>query len=107
VEIPATTTRILLNHFKWGKKLMERFHDGDQNQLFSEARVINPFRKPPVVNRPKVKPPRTSAADTEEYEICFMVLLSSMMTGLQCGHRFCTQYWGEYFATKIVEEGVG
>jgi ariadne-1 len=43
---------------------MERFYDGDQDQLFSEARVVNPFRKPNVVNRPKVKPPRrTSAAD--------------------------------------------
>lgn len=56
IQIPATTTRILLNHFKWDKeKLMERFYDGDQDQLFSEARVINPFRKPAVVNRPKVK----------------------------------------------------
>jgi ariadne-1 len=45
-----------LSHFKWDKeKLMERFYDGDQDQLFSEARVINPFRKPTVINRPKVK----------------------------------------------------
>jgi len=109
VEIPATTTRILLNHFKWDKeKLMERFYDGDQDQLFSEARVINPFRKPAVISRLKVKPPRrTSATDTEECEICFMVLPSSMMTGLECGHRFCTQCWGEYLTTKIMEEGVG
>jgi ariadne-1 len=54
------------------KELMERFYDGDQDQLFSEARVISPFRKPTVVTRPKVKPPRTSAADAEECEICFM-----------------------------------
>jgi ariadne-1 len=46
VEISTTTTRILLNHFRWDKeKLMERFYDGDQDQLFSEARVINPFNK--------------------------------------------------------------
>jgi ariadne-1 len=109
VEIPATTTRILLSHFKWDKeKLMERFYGGDQDQLFSEARVINPFRKPAVINRPKVKPPRrTSTTGTEECEICFMVLPSSMMTGLECGHRFCTQCWGEYLTTKIMEEGVG
>lgn len=25
---------------------MERFYDGDQDQLFSEARVVNPFNKP-------------------------------------------------------------
>lgn len=30
---------------------MERFYDGDPEQLYAEARVINPFRKP--VNVPK------------------------------------------------------
>lgn len=56
VEIPATTTRILLNHFKWDKeKLMERFYDGDQDKLFKDAHVINPFRKPSTVNKPKVR----------------------------------------------------
>lgn len=51
-QIPATTTRILLNHFKWDKeKLMERFYDGDQEQLFAEARVINPFRKPALIKQ--------------------------------------------------------
>ena len=29
------------------------------------------------------------------------------MTGLECGHRFCTGCWGEYLTTKIMEEGVG
>lgn len=53
--MPNTTTRILLNHFKWDKeKLMERLYDGDQEALFSEARVINPFRKPLPVNKYKV-----------------------------------------------------
>jgi hypothetical protein len=52
-QIPATITRILLNHFKWDKeKLMERYYDSDQEQLFSEARVVSPFRKTSV---PKVK----------------------------------------------------
>lgn len=56
-QIPATTTRILLNHFKWDKeKLMERFYDGDQEKLFKDAHVINPFRKPSTVNKPKVWP---------------------------------------------------
>lgn len=51
--MPATTTRILLNHFKWDKeKLMERFYDGDQDKLFSEARVINPFKRTqPIIQR--------------------------------------------------------
>ncbi|CAG2062876.1 unnamed protein product [Timema podura] len=87
---------------------MERFYDGDQDQLFSEARVINPFRKPTIINRSAVKMQRrASTTGTEECEICFMVLRSSMMTGLECGHRFCTQCWGEYLTTKIMEEGVG
>lgn len=30
-----------------------------------------------------------------------------MMTGLECGHKFCTQCWGEYLTTKIMEEGLG
>jgi len=52
LQIPATTTRILLNHFKWDKeKLMERFYDGDQEKLFAEARVINPFRKSLLISR--------------------------------------------------------
>ena len=28
-----------------------------------------------------------------------------MMTGLECGHLFCTQCWGEYLTTKIMDEG--
>lgn len=30
---------------------MERFYDGDQDKLFAEARVINPFRKGPLISR--------------------------------------------------------
>lgn len=30
-----------------------------------------------------------------------------MMTGLECGHKFCTQCWSEYLTTKIMEEGLG
>lgn len=52
VQIPATTTRILLNHFKWDKeKLMERYYDGDQEVLFAEARVINPFKKSTIAKQ--------------------------------------------------------
>lgn len=49
VQIPSTTTRILLNYFKWDKeKLMERFYDGNQEELFKEAHVISPYKKAPV-----------------------------------------------------------
>lgn len=66
-QIPATTLRILLNHFKWDKeKLMEKYYDGDQEAFFREAHVINPFNKPVAVTRPKLK-----RSGTEECEICF------------------------------------
>lgn len=108
VEIPTTTTRILLNHFKWDKeKLMERFYDGDQEQLFAEAHVVNPFRQPQVNPRPLRANRKQSSAGSEECDICFNIHRSSSMTGLECGHRFCTQCWGEYLTTKIMEEGVG
>uniref|UniRef100_A0A6P7GP51 RBR-type E3 ubiquitin transferase n=1 Tax=Diabrotica virgifera virgifera TaxID=50390 RepID=A0A6P7GP51_DIAVI len=84
---------------------MERFYDGDQDQLFSEARVINPFKELNISFR--AKPPKKSNNGTEECEICFMIFPSSHMTGLECGHRFCTHCWCEYLTTKIMEEGVG
>uniref|UniRef100_A0A1L8DSV2 RBR-type E3 ubiquitin transferase n=1 Tax=Nyssomyia neivai TaxID=330878 RepID=A0A1L8DSV2_9DIPT len=103
VEISGTTTRILLNHFKWDKeKLMERYYDGDQEKFFRDAHVINPFNKPNTVNKPKVK-----RSGTEECEVCFSQFPPSMMTGLECGHRFCTTCWNEYLTTKIMEEGLG
>ncbi len=38
-QIPATTVRILLNHFKWDKeKLMERYYSDEQDAMFAEAR---------------------------------------------------------------------
>lgn len=55
MQIPSTITRILLNHFKWDKeKLMERYYDGDQDRLFSEAHVVSPHRRPDMGARPKV-----------------------------------------------------
>ena len=45
LELPPTTTRILLHHFRWDKeKLMERFYDGDQDRLFKEAHIVSPFK---------------------------------------------------------------
>jgi len=104
VEIPATTTRILLNHFKWDReKLMERFYDGDQEKLFSEAHVVSPYRK----NFPVVKKSTKSIMGVEECEICLMNMPINMMTGLECDHKFCMQCWTEYLTTKIMQEGMG
>ncbi|XP_017778087.1 PREDICTED: E3 ubiquitin-protein ligase arih1-like [Nicrophorus vespilloides] len=105
VQIPSTTTRILLNYFNWDKeKLMERYYDGNQDDLFKEAHVINPFKKQTTPT--KIKSSK-KLSGTEECDICFMVLPPAEMTGLECGHRFCYQCWNEYLTTKVMEEGVG
>lgn len=45
IQLPSTSTRILLHHFRWDKeKLMERFYDGNQERLFKEAHIVNPFK---------------------------------------------------------------
>ena len=33
-------------------------------------------------------------------------MLFQMMTGLECGHSYCTSCWTEYLSTKIMDEGV-
>lgn len=76
MQIPATTTRILLNHFKWDKeKLMERFYDGDQEKLFAEARVINPFRKGPLISRNRSS--QSSLVNTYNLLYNYILLLTS------------------------------
>lgn len=111
VEIPATTTRILLNHFKWDKeKLMERYWDGDQDKLFADAHVISPYRKVGVKPSTSKKPSRSgSQLVTQEAtcEVCFLSIPASMMTGIECGHKFCTQCWTAYLTMKIMDEGMG
>lgn len=61
LQLPKTTTRILLNHFKWDKeKLLERYFESNQDSLnqvkfFKDAHVVNPFNKPKLKNKPKVR----------------------------------------------------
>lgn len=65
LQLPPTTMRILLNHFGWDKeKLLEAYYDGDQDQLFREARVVNP-----TVSRTPIVP---SSNGFEDCEICYM-----------------------------------
>ncbi|XP_062246151.1 E3 ubiquitin-protein ligase arih1 isoform X3 [Platichthys flesus] len=104
IQNPATITRILLSHFNWDKeKLMERYFDGNLDKLFSECHVINPSKKP------RIRPPintRSSAQDLP-CQICYLNFPNSYFTGLECGHKFCMQCWGDYLTTKIIEEGMG
>ncbi|XP_031718153.1 E3 ubiquitin-protein ligase arih1 isoform X1 [Anarhichas minor] len=104
IQNPATITRILLSHFNWDKeKLMERYFDGNLDKLFSECHVINPSKKP------RIRPPintRSSAQDMP-CQICYLNFPNAYFTGLECGHKFCMQCWGDYLTTKIIEEGMG
>lgn len=103
IQIPTTTVRILLNHFKWDKeKLMERYYSDEQEAMFSEAKVVSPNRK--NLPGPKLKS-KSSVPATCECEICFLTLPRVMMTGLECGHLYCTSCWTEYLTTKIMDEG--
>ncbi|KTF92456.1 hypothetical protein cypCar_00027872 [Cyprinus carpio] len=129
IQNPATITRILLSHFNWDKeKLMERQHnlvkghlrlvcllferatftwccryfDGNLDKLFSECHVINPSKK--LKTRPMST--RSSSQDMP-CQICYLNYSNSYFTGLECGHKFCMQCWGDYLTTKIIEEGMG
>lgn len=114
VQLPPTCVRILLNHFRWDKeKLMERFYDGDQEKLFAEAHVVSPYKRSAPSKITKVNSVRTTRSSSSasvqpsECEICFLTYPPTMMTGLECGHKFCTQCWTEYLTTKIMDEGMG
>lgn len=96
INIPKTTTRILLNHSNWDKdKLLEKYYDGDQETFFREAHVVNPFKT--------IKSLKTS--ESSECQVCFSTVEPTVMSGLQCGHLFCTDCWDEYLKTKVTSEG--
>ncbi|XP_065363902.1 E3 ubiquitin-protein ligase ariadne-1 [Calliphora vicina] len=103
LKLPPTITRMLLNHFKWDKeRLLEKYFDGNAEDLFKLAHIVNPFNKPANANKQK-----NSKNTAEECEICFSQLPSDSMAGLECGHRFCLTCWREYLTTKIISEGLG
>ncbi|XP_013780319.1 E3 ubiquitin-protein ligase arih1-like [Limulus polyphemus] len=107
VQIPPTVTRILLNYFNWDKeKLYERYYDGDQERLFKEAHIVSPYKRPAKKSYKQIAT-RSGVVMTEECEICLRELPVMMMTGLACGHRFCSECWSQYLTTKIMEEGMG
>ena len=78
--------RILLNHFKWDKeKLMERYYSGDQEALFTEAKVVPPHRK--IIHPPT----RDSKSATCECEICLLTLpIGELSPILQLWYRKST-----------------
>lgn len=79
-QIPPTTVRILLNHFKWDKeKLMEKYYTEKPEKLFEEAQVVSPFK----TKESKVKgasSSRSTPAKTYECDICYLAIPKSVST---------------------------
>ncbi len=128
IKLPSTTVRLLLHHFRWDKeKLMERFYDPDhQDELFRQAHIINPFKKPHLhtqtstsshrSTRRQISSPSPSTttitnplkSPTEQTcLICCSTKPISEMTGIECGHIFCRNCWQNYLTYKIMHEGIG
>jgi ariadne-1 len=133
IKLPSTTVRLLLHHFRWDKeKLMERFYDPDhQDELFRQARIINPFKKPHLHTQTSTSSHRStrrqtssssltpsssltttinplkSLTDHQTCLICCSTKPPNEMTGLECGHIFCRSCWQHYLTYKIIHEGIG
>ena len=101
IQIPQTSVRILLNHFKWDKqKLYERYYlESSSEDIFEEAKVLSPSKIEELAAK-------TMYSSSTDCEICFLPLPDSSKAGLECGHLFCTSCWKEYLATKIVQDGI-
>jgi len=105
-QIPNTTIRILLHHFKWDKvKLMEKFYGEDQEKMFQEAQVISPFKSAEIEDRSLSSRSVHDINCELDCEICCLSFSTQMLTGLECGHFYCTECWTEYLTSKIMDEG--
>ena len=85
IQIPLTSVRILLNHFKWDKqKLYERYYQegGSSEDIFEEAKVLSPSKIEELAAR------TTDASPATDCEICYLPLSDSSKAGLDCGHLF-------------------
>ena len=138
IKLPSTTVRLLLHHFRWDKeKLMERFYDPNhQDELFRQAHIVNPFKKPPQYQSQLSSSSTSSHRSTRRQlssttgttpspsavtlttnpmkplveqtcAICCSTKSTNEMAGLECGHIFCIDCWRFYLTTKIMHEGIG
>jgi ariadne-1 len=132
IKLPSTTVRLLLHHFRWDKeKLMERFYDPDhQDELFRQAHIINPFKKPHLhtqtsssshrstrrqISSTSLTPSPSITTTTNPLKplteqtclICCLTKSVGEMPGLECGHTFCRSCWQHYLTYKIMHEGIG
>jgi ariadne-1 len=129
IKLPSTTVRLLLHHFRWDKeKLMERFYDPNhQDELFRQAHIVNPFKKTSSSSNSAHRSTRRQLSSNSSTPspsitittnplkplteqtclICCLTKSTNDMTGLECGHPFCTICWQHYLTYKIMYEGIG
>jgi len=105
-QIPETTTRILLHHFKWDKeKLIDRFYSENQEEMFKKAQVISPCKSAKNAEKRSSIRPGSGSITMQDCEICCLTFPLQILTGLACDHFYCNQCWTEYLTTKIMDEG--
>lgn len=102
INLPRSTIRNLLNHFKWDKEeLKAQYFEGTEETFFGRAKILNLFNKPKEIFKPNVQD-----SGTADCNVCFISYpRNSIMTGLECGHMFCKKCWDEYLTIKIMNDG--
>ena len=99
--IGSTSTRILLNHFKWDEASLFNQYCDVGEKLFAQVGISTPSASNIV--KANVFPDDHK----ETCPICFSDVLSSVMKSGDCGHRFCHDCWCEYLTQQIMVEGQG
>lgn len=86
---------------------MERFYDGNQEKLFKEAHIVNPYKNKSG-SQASISG-QSSGTKNREYDcqICYLSYPDKDMASLECMHKFCKECWREYLKTKIIDEGMG
>lgn len=96
--------------------LSRSYYDGDRSRLFREARIVDPSARLPATSASvrvskvryfvcpdlTLRSLQTSHPGIESCIICCRDLPTSLMSGLDCGHRFCKECWSSYLTTKIM-----
>lgn len=100
LPLSATIVRILLGHAHWDKeRLIESYFERTQEVLFREAHIVNPYT-------PEAEESTAGTSKTAfECKICFTIS-ENPLTGLRCGHTFCSDCWTTYLTMQIMSEGL-
>ena len=80
LQIPTTTVRILLNHFKWDKeKLYEKYYtEARPEKIFEEAQLLSPFKVKEISAKVKSSYKASQPAALFDCDICLLSLPKSV-----------------------------